>query len=79
VSTFCGGCHAAGDSLRAVMAVPASIALAEAQVAGAMAAALVHAGLLRRLIAQIPCHAVQKAVASALRELTSAMSRSLDI
>lgn len=41
-----------------VVPVPAVAALAEAQVACAMSAALVHAGLLGRLVTQVPSHAI---------------------
>ena len=62
--TCCRG-GAAGCPVCAVVAVPAIVALAEAQVAGAMAAALVHAGLLDWLVAEIPSRAVQIALTSA--------------
>ncbi len=47
------------------MAEVASVALAEAQVTCAVAAALVHACLLMRLIAVVPSHAVQEALTPA--------------
>lgn len=50
------------------MAEVARIALAESQVTHPVAAALVHARLLMRLVAVVPSHAVQKALAPACAE-----------
>jgi len=50
----------------AVMAEPAWVALAEAKVAGAVAAALVHTELLVRLVAIVASHAIHVALTPAL-------------